>query len=87
MHFHDKDGIFFYVHTTMIPPSQEIVQKTGDEIRIRLSDYDKPDVQNVFRKYGNESWDDALIGERTHSNKTLLNRTTRSSIGHHFFIQ
>ena len=37
-------------------PSQEIVQKTGGEIRIRLFVYDTPDVQNVFRKYGEDSW-------------------------------
>ncbi len=56
MHFHDKDGIFIYVHTKAINPSQEIVQKTGGEIRIRLFVYDTPDVQNVFRKSGEDSW-------------------------------
>ena len=41
----------------MIHPSQEIVQKTEGKIRIRLFVYDTPDVQNVFRKYGNDSWE------------------------------
>jgi hypothetical protein len=44
------------VQAVPIHPSQEIVQKTGGEIRIRLSVYDTPDVQNVFRKYGEDSW-------------------------------
>ena len=44
------------VQAVPIHPSQEIVQKTGGEIRIRLSVYDTPDVQNVFRKYGDDSW-------------------------------
>jgi hypothetical protein len=44
------------VQAVTIQPSQEIVQKTGGEIRIRLTVYDTPYVQNVFSKYGEDSW-------------------------------
>jgi predicted DNA-binding transcriptional regulator YafY len=45
------------VQAVPIHPSQEIVQKSGGEIRIRMFVYDTPDVQNVFRKFGEDSWD------------------------------
>jgi hypothetical protein len=45
------------VQAVPIQASQEIVQKSGGEIRIRLFVYDTPDVQNVFRKFGEDSWD------------------------------
>jgi len=45
------------VQAVPIHASQEIVQKSGGEIRIRLFVYDTPDVQNVFRKFGPDSWD------------------------------
>jgi hypothetical protein len=45
------------VQAVPIHASQEIVQKSGGEIRIRLFVYDTPDVQNVFRKFGEDSWD------------------------------
>ncbi len=45
------------VQAVPIHPSQEIVQKTGGEIRIRLYVYNTPDVQNVFNKYGSDSWE------------------------------
>ncbi len=45
------------VQTVPIHPSQEIVQKSGGEIRIRLYVYNTPDVQNVFNKYGSDSWE------------------------------
>ena len=45
------------VQAVPIHPSQEIVQKTGGEIRIRLFVYNTPDVQNVFNKYGSDSWE------------------------------
>jgi len=44
------------VQAVPIHPSQEIVQKSGGEIRIRMFVYDTPDVQNVFRKFGEDSW-------------------------------
>jgi len=45
------------VQAVPIHASQEIVQKSGGEIRIRMFVYDTPDVQNVFRKFGEDSWD------------------------------
>ena len=45
------------VQAVPIHPSQEIVQKSGGEIRIRMFVYDTPDVQNVFRKFGEDSWE------------------------------
>jgi hypothetical protein len=45
------------VQAVPIHASQEIVQKSGGEIRIRLFVYDTPDVQNIFRKFGEDSWD------------------------------
>jgi hypothetical protein len=44
------------VQAVPIHASQEIVQKSGGEIRIRMFVYDTPDVQNVFRKFGEDSW-------------------------------
>lgn len=37
--------------------SQEIVQRDGGNIRIRLYVYPTPDVENVFNKYGENSWE------------------------------
>ena len=45
------------VQAVPIHASQEIVQKSGGEIRIRMFVYDTPDVQNVFRTFGEDSWD------------------------------
>jgi hypothetical protein len=45
------------VQAVPIHASQEIVQKSGGEIRIRMFVYDTPDVQNVFRKFGEDSWE------------------------------
>ena len=53
------------VQAVPIHASQEIVQKSGGEIRIRLFVYDTPDVQNVFRKFGEDSWEANPITPQT----------------------
>ena len=45
------------VQAVPIHPSQQIVQKTGGDIRIQLHVYNTPDLQNVFRKFGEFSWE------------------------------
>ena len=45
------------VQAVPIHPSQQIVQKTGGDIRIQLFVYNTPDLQNVFRKFGEFSWE------------------------------
>lgn len=45
------------VQAVPIHPSQQIVQKTGGDIRIQLFVYNTPDLQNVFRKFGVFSWE------------------------------
>jgi hypothetical protein len=44
------------VQAVPIHASQEIVQKSGGEIRIRLFIYDTPDVVNIFHKFGEYCW-------------------------------
>ena len=45
------------VQAVPIHPSQQIVQKSGGDIRIQLHVYNTPDLQNVFRKFGEFSWE------------------------------
>ena len=45
------------VQAVPIHPSQQIVQKSGGDIRIQLFVYNTPDLQNVFRKFGEFSWE------------------------------
>jgi hypothetical protein len=45
------------VQAVPIHPSQQIVQKSGGDIRIQLYVYNTPDLQNVFRKFGEFSWE------------------------------
>ena len=45
------------VQAVPIHPSQQIVQKLGGDIRVQLTVYDTPDLQNVFRKFGEFSWE------------------------------
>ena len=45
------------VQAVPIHPSQQIVQKTGGDIRIQLLVFNTPDLQNVFRKFGEFSWE------------------------------
>ena len=37
--------------------SQEVVQQTGGDIRIRLNVVPTPDLENTFRKFGEASWE------------------------------
>ncbi len=45
------------VQAVPIHPSQQIAQKSGGDIRIQLFVYNTPDLQNVFRKFGEFSWE------------------------------
>lgn len=45
------------VQAVPIHPSQQIVQKSGGDIRIQIQVYNTPDLQNVFRKFGEYSWE------------------------------
>jgi predicted DNA-binding transcriptional regulator YafY len=45
------------VQAVPIHPSQQIVQKSGGDIRIQLHVYNTPDLQNVFRKFGEFCWE------------------------------
>ena len=46
-----------YVQAVPIHPTQEIVQQEGGDIRIRLQLIRTPDLENVFRKFGEFSWE------------------------------
>lgn len=47
-----------FVQAVPLHSSQEIVQQNGGEIRIRIFVVPTPDLENVFRKYGEYSWSD-----------------------------
>jgi predicted DNA-binding transcriptional regulator YafY len=46
-----------FVQAVPLHSSQEIVQQNGGEIRIRIYVVPTPDLENVFRKYGEFSWE------------------------------
>lgn len=46
------------VQAVPLHPTQKIIQKSGGDIRIQLYVYDTPDLQNVFNKFGDNSWGD-----------------------------
>ena len=47
-----------YVQAVPIHPSQEVVQRDGGSIRIRILVVRTPDLENVFRKFGENSFED-----------------------------
>ena len=46
-----------YVLAVPIHSSQEIVQRNGGDIRIRINVVKTPDLENTFRKFGEYSWE------------------------------
>ena len=44
------------VQAAPLHSTQKIIQKSGGDIRIQLYIYNTPDLQNVFNKFGEDSW-------------------------------